>query len=60
MSRLEYCVATVMSVASPAFLLRPQKADPITTSEIDAPVKFLSSDLLEGSAPDGRARALAR
>lgn len=57
-------MASAIAALCPALGLTAQKPDPlsagvITTAEIDAHVKFLASDLLEGRAPGTRGGQLA-
>ncbi len=64
MSGFRFLVASVVAALCPALSLAAQKPDPpaasvITTAEIDAHVKFLASDLLEGRAPATRGGQLA-
>ena len=59
MISLRNLAALVLVSCAPALLAAQSKPAPITTAEIDANLRFLSSDLLEGRAPATRGGRLA-
>ncbi len=56
---LATCRAPAAAAQSPVPIAPPQRSAAITTGEIDAHLRFLASDLLEGRAPGRRGGRLA-